>query len=158
MARPARLARFPYRGPHPYLLTFCTFERRAAFSDGTVASAVLKQFRRTATRFQFSLLAYCLMPDHVHLLVKGASSGSDLQQFAKSAKQSSGQLGATRGFRPLWQEGYHDHVIRPEESLYAMARYVLENPVKAGLVTCATDYPYAGSDTWAMDEILNAAP
>jgi putative transposase len=41
----------------------------------------------------------------------------------------------------LWQDGFHDHAIRREEDLRAIARYVVFNPVRAGLVRSLRDYP-----------------
>jgi putative transposase len=154
MSRPPRLAGFDYQGKYDYLLTFCTFERRAFLRDAHIAQMVLSQFRRTAARFGFALSAYCVMPDHVHLLVKGLSDNSHLRQFVQSAKRSTGQSFARRAGHGLWQEGYYDRVVRPEESLLHMARYILENPVRAGLVETPRDYPYAGSDVWTIEEIL----
>ena len=58
--------------------------------------------------------------------------------------------------RPLWQEGYYDRVLRPEESEAMVARYIIENPVRAGLVTRPSDYPFVGSDEWSLEEISSA--
>jgi len=115
---------------------------------------VVEQILRAARRFEFEVLAYCLMPDHVHLLVHGRSEGSDLHCFIKRAKQSSGQIYACGARRPLWQDSYHDRVVRPEENLSAIARYIIENPVRAGLVTSVLDYPFVGSSTWSIEEFL----
>ena len=98
------------------------------------------------------------MPDHVHLLVTGLTDGADLRRFVKSAKQSSGQRYAKGEGERLWQESYYDHVVRPEESLFHLARYVIENPVKAGLVTDPRRYGHCGSDTWSLDELLSTTP
>ena len=96
------------------------------------------------------------MPDHVHYLMEGRSASADFRHFVKSAKQSTGQTYAHKKKRPLWQEGFFDHVLRPEEPEILVARYILENPVRAGLVRRVQDYPYLGSDMWSIDEILNA--
>ena len=45
---------------------------------------------------------------------------------------------------PHWQKGFFDHVLRSEESYEQKWRYVRENPVRAGLVYKAEDWPYAG--------------
>jgi putative transposase len=115
---------------------------------------VVQQIRRAAKRFEFAVLAYCVMPDHVHLLVSGTSHDADLRRFAKRAKQSSGQIHRRRFSEALWQEGYYDHVVRPEEDLSGIARYIIENPLHAGLVDSPLDYPFVGSDLWPLEEIL----
>jgi putative transposase len=156
MGRPPRLARFEYVGRYSYFLTICTHERSAIFRNEEWARLVIAQFRRTATTFSFAILAYCVMPDHVHLLLAGRSEGADLRRFVKRVKQSVGQRYANRTKQRLWQEGYFDHVLRPGESEASMAKYIIENPVRAGLVAVATDYPYSGSDVWTVQEIAAA--
>ena len=120
-----------------YFLTFCTYERLKAFADPEVAARTLEQFRRTAAIEQFQILAYCLMPDHAHLLVEGMSATSDLRRFAKMAKQRSGGVHRRRCGQRLWQEGYFDRVLRDKDDVSSIARYIFENPSRAGL----SNYP-----------------
>jgi putative transposase len=94
------------------------------------------------------------MPDHLHLLLHGKSARADLRRFAKRAKQSTGQIHRGGENSPLWQEGYYDRIVRPEEDMSGIARYIIENPVRAGLVKSAIEYPFVGSDCWALEEIL----
>jgi putative transposase len=115
---------------------------------------VVQQILRAAKRFEFAVLAYCVMPDHVHLLVSGTSHDADLRRFAKRVKQSSGQIHHRRFNEALWQEGYYDRVVRPEEDLSGIARYIIENPLHAGLVRSPLDYPFMGSELWPLEEIL----
>ena len=116
---------------------------------------VERQILRAAMRFEFAVLAYCLMPDHVHLLMEGRSERSDLRRFIKRAKQSSGQSYAAAASGSLWQDSYHDHVVRPEEDLSGIARYIIENPVRAGLVKSPLDYPFVGSTVWPLEELIH---
>jgi putative transposase len=154
VSRPPRLRNFEYCGFYSYFLTFCTHRRHAAFADAAIARMTLEQILRSAARFKFAVFAYCLMPDHVHLLLHGQSNGADLRRFAKSAKQSSGQSYRSHAKSPLWQEGYYDRIVRPEEDLSGVARYIIENPVRAGLTNAAIDYPFVGSQVWTVREIL----
>ena len=96
------------------------------------------------------------MPDHAHLLIEGSREHSDMRQFAKMAKQGSGAVYALKSGRALWQEGYHDRVLRAEEDSRRVARYILENPVRAGLVKHASEYPFSGSDIWAMADLIGS--
>lgn len=86
---PQRLESFDYRGQHTYHLQFCTDDRQPLFTDRAAVELALSQFRRSASEQQFALLAYCFMPDHVHLVVQGASDAADLKAFASKAKQYS---------------------------------------------------------------------
>ena len=65
---------------------------------------------------------------------------------------------AARTKQRLWQESFYDHVVRPEEDLSAIARYIIDNPVRAGIVKSPLDYPFAGSDMWPVEEILRGGP
>jgi putative transposase len=155
MSRPHRLSGWSYRGPARYFLTFCTRNRRRVFADTATVANTIRHFRRAASS-DFALLAYCLMPDHAHLLIEGLTGDADLRQFTASAKQRSGMSYARREHTPLWQEGYYERILRPDDDAKAVARYILENPVRAGLVQRAADYPYLGSDCWTVEELLDS--
>jgi putative transposase len=156
VSRPPRLDAFAYTGPHRYFLTFCVRSRRSAFLDAAVVHETLAQFARTASEENFSVLAYCLMPDHAHLLVEGTTARANLRRFAKMSKQRSGAMHALRLGGRLWQDGYYDRVLRKDEDAKRVARYILENPVRARLVSTPAEYPYLGSDVWTLAELLDA--
>jgi putative transposase len=96
------------------------------------------------------------MPDHVHLLVEGLAAGADLQEFIKRAKQGSAQAYSHRHHSPLWQEGFYDRVLRSEDDAKVIARYIVENPVRSGIVRTPSEYPYLGSDVWRLDELIGS--
>ena len=56
----------------------------------------------------------------------------------------------------LWQDGYYERVLRQEEDAQAFARYIVNNPIRAGLVETPEDYPLIGSDTWTLAELLES--
>ena len=126
------------------------------FDDPITASETIAQFLRTAADEHFRLLAYCLMRDHAHLLVEAATERADVRRFAKTSKQRSGAAHALRCGGRLWQEGYHDRILRKDEEVQEIARYILENPVRAGLVRAPTEYPYLGSEVWSLAELFDA--
>ena len=156
MSRPPRIKGFDYVGCYRYFLTFCTLDRHTTFQDAAAVGLVLAQFRRTTSEWSFAILAYCFMPDHVHLLIEGTTAAADFKRVAKRLKQGSGQSWAFRRKSRLWQEGYYDRVLRPGEDPKAVARYIIENPVRAGLVTDPRDYPHLGSNVWTLDELLDS--
>jgi putative transposase len=156
MSRPQRLSTISYVGPARYFLTFCTRERLEAFRDADVVALTLDQFRRTAEDEKFAILAYCLMPDHAHLLVDAVDQDSDFKRFAKMAKQRSGGVYRKRRGSRLWQEGYYERVLRDEDDVLQIARYILNNPVRAGLGESPADYPHLGSDRWSLEELLES--
>ena len=73
------------------------------------------------------------MPDHLHLLVQGTATEASLAPFVKLSRQR-----ATLATRPsrtsmLWQDGYFERTLRRDEDLVAVATYIVNNPVRAGL-------------------------
>jgi REP element-mobilizing transposase RayT len=85
------------------------------------------------------------MPDHLHLLVTGERATSDLRTFAERAKQRSAFWYRRRACGRLWQRSYWDRVLRNDDAMFAAARYILANPVRAGFVSHPADYPFSGS-------------
>lgn len=153
LRRPGRLPGVSYVGIQRYLLTLCTAERRTWFADARVADQVQSQLLHSAADHGFVIPVYCLMPDHAHLLVEGTTPGSDLPRFVSSFKQKSGFAFARQRPERLWQIGYHDRILRNDEATLAVVRYILENPVRAGLVARFSDYRYSGSDRYSLEEL-----
>ena len=153
---PHRLRGFSYQGFHRYFLTFCTFERRPHFADAAIVAVALSQILRVAANEQFALLAYTFMPDHAHLLIEGMSVDADARRFMTRAKQGSGYVVAQRDGRRLWQRYGFEHLLRDDEATVSVARYILENPVRARLVTSPQDYPHSGCPAYTMTAVLDA--
>ena len=87
---PQHLAQFSYVGNYRYSLRFCTDHRSRVFVADAPVALVLSQIRRVLTETGLALIAYCFMPDHVHLLIEGETDASDCRQFIARAKQSAG--------------------------------------------------------------------
>ena len=102
MSRPKRLEPNSYIGLAQYFLTFCVRGRRQVFTDGDLVTQTLMHFRQAARLEQFAILAYCVMPDHVHLLVEAVAERADLRRFAAAAKQRSGAAYALQHGGRLW--------------------------------------------------------
>lgn len=97
------------------------------------------------------------MPDHLHLLVEGLSESSDGKRFIARAKQYSGYYYSKRHRDTLWQRYGFEHVVRDDEITLVVARYIVENPVRAGLVEDARDYPFVGSLVYSLDDLMEAS-
>ena len=77
-----RLASSNYVGVHRYFLTICTADRARFFvADDTVA-LVTSELARTADIEQFTVIAYCFMPDHLHVLVEGTSDSCETRRLS----------------------------------------------------------------------------
>ena len=141
-------------GPHRYLLTFCTRDRKALFRDHEAVALIRDHFLRAAREAGFEVIAYCFMPDHVHLLVEGRHDDADLRRFVKRAKQYSAFYFTRRTGIPLWQRYGYERVLRQEESTPTVIEYIVNNPVRAGLVTSPVDYPFWGSSVYSREQLM----
>ncbi len=157
MARPHRLTTDAYSGGYRYFLTICTHRRRPYFLDASVVELARLEFLHISRAQSFSILLDCYMPDHMHAVVEGVTEESALPRFVKLAKQHSGFHFARRQGSPLWQESYFDRTLRRDESLSDVFRYIILNPVRAGLVDTPTEYPHWGSGIWTRSEVLDFA-
>jgi putative transposase len=154
--RPERLKGFDYIGYHRYFLTFCTMNRRRFFTSRRAVVLVLAQIERSAAQEGFAILAYCFMPDHVHLLIEGREQRADCRRFISRAKQFSGFAFRRTYGQSLWQRYGFERTLRKEEATLRVARYILENPLRARLVARVADYPFAGSTVYSLEQILEA--
>ena len=93
------------------------------------------------------------MPDHLHLLCEARTVESGLVSFVHDAKQRTGYAFARRTRTRLWQQGFYDRILRDEDDMLAVVRYIVTNPVRAGLARDVGEYPFCGSDLFSMDEI-----
>ncbi|BBP66414.1 transposase [Pseudomonas sp. Cab53] len=124
-----------------YLLTANTLEREPVFGDYGLGRIVIHQFRAIEKCGIADSLAFVVMPDHFHWLIQlhRGSLGQLMCQVkslsVRGVNEKSGRTGS------LWQQGYHDRALRREENLVKLARYVVANPLRAGLVKRFGDYP-----------------
>jgi putative transposase len=154
---PRHLATVDYRGFRRYFLTFCTFERNAYFVDRDRVAVVGTQILRASRETDLAVIAYCYMPDHLHLLVEGTREDADLKDFVKRAKQYSGFYFRHATRNSLWQRYGFERVVRDDEATATIVRYIIENSVRAGLVTDIRDYPYWGSELYTREALIDFA-
>jgi putative transposase len=103
---------------------------------------------------RFVVLAYCFMPDHVHLLLEGTSPTSDLHRVITRWKQKTGYAHRGKTGAVLWQGGFYDHILRQEEDRHQLVRYLIENPIRSGLVLDVAEYPFWGSSVCSREELI----
>lgn len=97
----------------------------------------------------YDLTAAVIMPDHAHVVLR-PNEGIALKRIMKGIKGvSANKLNEARGERgSLWQEGYFETIIRNEAMLLQKLRYMMDNPVRKGIIEDGWDYPgfyYKGS-------------
>jgi putative transposase len=151
-----RLSSANYTGNRAYFVTQCCHDRSAYFQDAVNCEWFLGHLRSVSTACFFAVPAYCVMPDHVHLLVAGLAPNSDFLRFMKGLKIKTSREFASPAGLVLWQKKYYDHILRPKESMDPVAWYIWLNPVRAGLAADAGIYPFAGSFTGSMPASLSS--
>ena len=149
-----RLKEFSYTGLRRYSLTICVRDRKRVFVSSKAVDPVLLQLVQTSNRYQFAIIAYCFMPDHLHLLVEATADDSNLAEFVRVFKQCSSYHWKTVFGHLLWQRSYFEHVLRDDESPVKAARYILGNPLRAAIVETVEDYPFLGSMTMTVRDLL----
>ena len=154
---PQPLRDFDYIGFYYYFLTWCCDHRQPLFREADHVNLVRSQFLRAERETGFDNVAYCFMSDHVHKVMKARSSTSDAREYIKRAKQYSGFYYSKQFRTRLWQRYGYDRVARRDDEPRIWVRYVIENPVRKGLVAKPEDYPFTGSSLYTIKELSEMA-
>jgi len=125
-----------------YLLTSTTLHRAPLLNELQSARLLVAQLRQAQDEGAAQSLAWVVMPDHFHWLVElGPVSLKTLMRRVKSRSTLAINRLQGRSGR-LWQKGFHDRALRREENVQAVARYIVLNPKRAGLVERIGDYSH----------------
>lgn len=127
---------------YTYLITTVIADRRPLLADFQSARLLIAEMRTACSAGAVESLAWVVMPDHLHwlLTLRQGSLASLMKQIkARSSRHINQQLGLAGR---LWQPGYYDRAARSDDDLRAMARYIIANPVRAGIVATVGDYPF----------------
>jgi REP element-mobilizing transposase RayT len=148
--RPLRLPDFDYSDPgQVYFVTIRAQKGRAAgkppFQDPGLAMKIVCALDYLRNRKGVSLLCYCLMPDHLHLILSPSKLSVSLIDVMRDFKSYTTRMAWSSGWSGrLWARSFYERAVRSESELMEICRYMLANPVKAGLVEAAEDYLYSG--------------
>jgi putative transposase len=149
-----------------YLLTAVIQDRKPLCADARSAQIACDDIAFYTDKFQASSPAYVIMPDHIHWII--CPSPHDFERFAREEQDKGGRYARapdeyyltkivedykrhvsykihrvhnTRGMR-VWQKGFRDDGLRTPRAIRSAVRYVIMNPVQAGLVDAPEQYPY----------------
>jgi len=143
IGRPRRLDAFAYTGRYRYHFRLGTWNRVPHFTTAHIVYEVRKQFLICFSRSDVAILAYCFMPDHVHVLIEGLTPDARPIGLIARWKQASGFRFQREHRERLWQPSFFERVLREDETSRIVARYILANPVRAGIVTHPSEYPHS---------------
>jgi putative transposase len=128
---------------HIYHITACTINRQAFFHNFQYARLLINEMTILVAKQEISSIIWVIMPDHLHWLFQ-LTSDKNLSKVIQILKGRSSRAinryEKSAGFS--WQRGFHDHAIRTEENLLAVSRYIVANPLRAGLVDYVGNYPF----------------
>jgi putative transposase len=147
-AKRPRLEKEAYIGRRTYHVTLTTNSRAFLLEDMELVRRCEALLRETSRSLDFSLLAYCFMPDHLHTLASGQEATSDLLRVVQRFKQRTGFEFKRQSGDRLWQQSFHDRVMRSSEGSGGVASYIFRNPVDAGLAESAVVYPFSRGLLW----------
>jgi putative transposase len=129
---------------HVYHVTTTTCARAPLFADFHAARIVATCLHSSVLMGTAETLCWTLMPDHLHWLVQ-IGEGQELSTLVRRLKGASAfQINRrfSRETIAVWAPSFHDHSMRRDENLVETARYIIANPVRAGLVDSPKDYPH----------------
>ena len=124
-----------------YHVSSATVDRRTYFNDLECGRLVVHAMRREHEAGHADTLAFVIMPDHFHwlLALSGSRSLSGCVNTVKSfSARAINRLLGRQG--QAWQTGFYDRAIRRDEDLLGVARYIIANPLRAGIVKSVRDY------------------
>ena len=140
-----RFERDFYRGEMTGAFTLCLSGKVEMFTEPHIVDLFKDILASVTIKSGCIVPIYCFMPDHQHLIVKGTAKDSDLWKFVVNYKQKTGFWMSNNRPGTKWQKDFYDHVIRKDEAIATQVRYVLDNPVRKGLVSSWQEYPFKGS-------------
>lgn len=150
--RKHRLEAEIYIGERPVTFTICIKDKREFFTSTDRFRVFEQILTNELNNFNCSACVYLFMPDHVHLTMTGNDSSSDIKKCIDMFKQKTGFWLAQNHSEVKWQKDYYDHILRSKENLEIHIKYILNNPVRAGLVDHWKEYKFKGSTIYNLDK------
>ncbi len=153
-----RLLSESYIGIIRCTFTLCVNNRAPLFTNKNIINKFNEILKDELKIQQIKNLIYIYMPDHLHLVLEGEDEKSDLLKAIKSFKQKSGYWLLKNKKECKWQKDFYDHIHRKEDDLKKHIIYILENPVRKGIVETWDEYEFKGSLDHEIEELLAVIP
>ncbi len=126
-------------------ITIRAYQHQSPFVTTSVCQMIIDTLAEEQARLKCWVYVYCLMPDHLHFLVSPKEDSHSVLTFSDQFKGKTTNASWKLGWQgKLWQPRYHDHLVRSDEDLLVISDYILENPVRAGLVDDASQWLWSG--------------
>jgi len=132
----------------------CVKGKFSFLENPQIAEICIEFLEETASLSGCIVVVYRFMLDHVHFILSGIKDDANLWGAVVRFKQKTGFYLKRRNGLFQWQKDFYDHIIRQNENLITQVRYILDNPVRKGLVNNWNDYPLKGSIGIRLEEVL----
>lgn len=132
------------------VVTLCVRDRRPLFAHAVFARHCIDFLRALSSLTGTRLFAYCLMPDHVHLLLAPSPAASVPGFVGRWKALCAREWHRRSGHASFWRPGFFDRPLSDDEDLLRVGNHILMNPVRAGLVESPEDYAFSGSLEWDL--------
>ena len=127
----SRLKDFNYSALRAYFITICSFNKQQYFTNDAFNQAIVNCLKEEKKRTDCLVYVYCLMPDHLHLLLSPPGEGLSVSQFIGGFKSKTTRIAWGYGIQgKLWQGRFYDHILRKKEKMAVIGEYILNNPVR----------------------------
>ena len=141
-----------YKGERPISFTFCIKDNNHFFTSNVQFKIFEKILVDELNDFNCSAYVYIFMPDHVHMILAGNDFDANIKKCLEMFKQKTGYSLSKNYPHIKWQKDYYDHILRSKENLDVHIKYILNNPVRAGIVEHWKQYLFKGSTVYDLNE------
>ena len=140
-SRSVRLDNFNYATDIPIHLTLCA--PAAVLNETRLAQVICGSVEFCSAKMGYRLYGYCLMPDHLHVLLSPGVSGQSIDRWLHDFKSfTTNRFLKMGGSVPLWQRSAYDHICRKNETAEGVLTYIANNPIRRGLVVDWRKWPW----------------
>ena len=148
----SRIKRY-YEPEAIYNITCNTCGRRPILKDERAATFLMNILGYYKFILRFSLYCYCIMPDHIHLIIQPHRARYNISEVMRYIKGDFGRNynNLIRKNGIIWQRRFFDTALRTEEDITTRINYILQNPVRANIIKEATDYCFSSARTYLSD-------
>lgn len=137
-----------------YNITCNTYSRQPIFKEKKAAAFLMNILGYYKIVLKFNLYCYCIMPDHLHIIIQPRSAKYNISEIMRHIKGSFARAynNLIRKNGIIWQRRFFDTILQTEEEFLTRLNYILQNPVRAGIMNEAKEYPYSSARVYFEDE------
>jgi REP-associated tyrosine transposase len=146
----------PHRGwtsNSTYFVTASCWEKQCLMQSDRMAGLFMEVLHQYREQKKYSLHEFVVMPNHFHLLITPGETLERALQLVKGGFSFRAKK-ELRVAGEIWQNSFYDRRVRDITEYDKMRIYIHQNPVRAGLVERAEDYPYCSANPrFRLDEV-----